>query len=187
NCRHRPIWRLLRFIGIDPTKHGWNGWLSTQRSEPQQALGDRWLTWSRAASALAALHGIPGWLGDLLRLITAKGDPNDVRTDGKEGIWYAPLSTAKHKRVGARERVLDAAQRTQRLTVELDALATQILFEGDRAIGVEYLKGRHLYRASATPSADAGQRRRVTAGRDALVCGGAFNSTPLLTLSRIGP
>ena len=187
NCRHRPVWRFLRLFGIDPTQHGWNGWLSIERFEPQQALGDRWLTWSMAASALAALHGIPGWLADLRRLVTAKGDPNDVRTDGKEGIWYSPLSTARHRRVGARERVLDAARRTRRLTVELDALATQILFDGDRAIGVEYLKGRHLYRAAATPSADAGERRRVLARREVIVCGGAFNSPQLLMLSGIGP
>ncbi|MGH8733414.1 MAG: GMC family oxidoreductase, partial [Burkholderiales bacterium] len=188
NCRHRPIWRFLRLIGIDPTRHGWNGWLSIERFEPQQALGDRWLTWSMAASALSALHGIPGWLGDVLRLLTAKGDPNDVRTDGKEGIWYAPLSTAKHRRMGARERVLDVAQRhPERLTIELDALATQILFEGDRAVGVEYLKGRHLYSVSVTPSKETGERRRVMARCEVIVCGGAFNSPQLLMLSGIGP
>jgi choline dehydrogenase-like flavoprotein len=188
DCRHRPVWRFLRRFGIDPTRHGWNGWLRIERFEPQQALGDRWLTWSMAASALAALHGMPGWIGDLLRLVTAKGDPNDVRTDGKEGIWYSPLSTARHRRVGARERVLDVAQRhSQRLTVELDALATQILFDGDRAIGVEYLKGQHLYSASAMPPTEPGERRRIFARREVIVCGGAFNSPQLLMLSGIGP
>ena len=24
DCRHRPIWRFLRFFGIDPTRHGWS-------------------------------------------------------------------------------------------------------------------------------------------------------------------
>jgi choline dehydrogenase-like flavoprotein len=188
DCRHRPIWRSLRFLGLDPTGHGWNGWLRIERFEPQQALSDRWLTWSMAASALAALHGIPGWLGMLLRLVRAKGDPNDVRTDGKEGIWYAPLSTAGHRRVGARERVLEvAARQPKRLTVELDALATQVLFDGERAIGVEYLKGRHLYDVSATPSKQPGERRRVMARREVIVCGGAFNSPQLLMLSGIGP
>ncbi|MEZ5831835.1 MAG: GMC family oxidoreductase N-terminal domain-containing protein [Dongiaceae bacterium] len=188
DCRHRPIWRLLRFLGIDPTQHGWNGWLRIERFEPQQALSDRWLTWSMAASALAALHGIPGWLAMLFRLIRAKGDPNDVRTDGKEGIWYAPLSTARHRRAGTRERVLDVARRhPETLTVELDALATQVLFEGDRAIGVEYLKGRHLYGASAAPSGEQGERRRVIARREVILCGGAFNTPQLLMLSGMGP
>jgi len=188
DCRHRPIWRFLRLLGLDPTGHGWNGWLRIERFEPQQALGDRWLTWSMAAGALAALHGIPGWLGMLLRLVRAKGDPNDVRTDGKEGVWYAPLSTAGHRRVGARERVLEVvARQPKRLTVELDALATQVLFDGDRAIGVEYLKGRHLYSVSATPSTESGERRRILARREVIICGGAFNSPQLLMLSGIGP
>ena len=26
-CHHRPLWSALRHIGIDPTGHGWNGWL----------------------------------------------------------------------------------------------------------------------------------------------------------------
>ncbi|HWA46828.1 MAG TPA: GMC oxidoreductase [Dongiaceae bacterium] len=188
DCRHRPIWRLLSLFGINPSAHGWDGWLRIERFEPQEALRDRSLVWSMAASALAALHGIPGWLATLLRLVIGKGDPNDTRTDGKEGIWYTPLSTAKHRRVGARERVLDAqARHPDRLIVELDALATNILFDGDRAIGVEYLKGRHLYRASATPSKEAGERRRVIARREVIVCGGAFNSPQLLMLSGIGP
>lgn len=188
DCRHRPVWRLLRRLGIDPTKHGWDGWLRIERFEPQQAFGDRWLTWSMAASALAALHGMPGWLGDLLRLITGKGDPNDVRTGGKEGIWYTPLSTSGHRRVGARERVLDvAARHPRRLRIELDALAMEVLFDGDRAVGVEYLKGRRLYSVSAKPSDQPGERRRLIARREVIICGGAFNSPQLLMLSGIGP
>jgi choline dehydrogenase len=188
DCRHRPVWRFLSLFGINPSEHGWAGWLRVERFEPQEALRDRSLVWSMTASALAALHGIPGWLATLLRLAIGKGDPNDARTDGKEGVWYTPLSTSKHCRVGTRERVLDVQQRHgDRLIVELDALATHILFDGDRAVGVEYLKGRHLYRASATPSAGAGERRRVIARREVIICGGAFNSPQLLMLSGIGP
>jgi choline dehydrogenase-like flavoprotein len=187
DCRHRPIWRFLRHFGIDPTEHGWNGWLRTERFDPQEAISDHWLVWNMTASALRALHGIPGWLAMLLRLVVGKGDPNDVRTDGKEGIWYTPLSTAGHRRVGTRERVLEvAARQTKRLTVELDALATQVLFDGDRAIGVEYLKGRHLYKVSKAGAAGPGERRRVFARREVILCGGAFNSPQLLMLSGIG-
>ena len=28
DCRHRPLWRALRRVGLDPTGHGWGGWLS---------------------------------------------------------------------------------------------------------------------------------------------------------------
>jgi len=188
DCRHRPIWRFLRHLGIDPTGHGWNGWLRIERFEPQEAISDHWLVWSMAASALAALHGIPGWLAMLLRLVIGKGDPNDVRTDGKEGVWYTPLSTTGHRRVGTRERVLEvAARRPKQLTIELDALATQVLFDGERAIGVEYLKGRHLYKVSKAGATEPGERRRIMARREVIVCGGAFNSPQLLMLSGLGP
>ena len=39
-CHHRPLWRALRRFGIDPTGHGWDGWLRTERSMPLEALGD---------------------------------------------------------------------------------------------------------------------------------------------------
>ncbi len=58
-------------------------------------------------------------------------------------------ATDRHRRVGTRERLLDvAARHPDRLRIELNALATRVLFDADnRAIGVEYLKGEHLYRA----------------------------------------
>lgn len=187
DCRHRPVWRFLRHFGIDPTGHGWNGWLRIERFEPQEAIGDRWLVWGMAASAWAALHGIFGWLG-WLRLVIGKGDPNTVYNNGREGVCYAPLSTAGHRRVGTRERLLAvAAREPKRLTIELHALATQVLFDGERAVGVEYLKGPRLYKVSKNRSGETGERRRVVARREVIVCGGAFNSPQLLMLSGIGP
>ena len=52
------------------------------------------------------------------------------------------------------------------------ALATRILFEGGRAVGVEYLKG--------------GERRIARAEREVMLCGGVINSPQLLMLSGIG-
>ncbi|HNB25914.1 MAG TPA: GMC family oxidoreductase N-terminal domain-containing protein [Alphaproteobacteria bacterium] len=188
DCRHRPIWRLLRLVGLDPTGHGWNGWLRTERFEPQEALRDRALVWTMVSAALAALHGVPGWLATLRRLLIGKGDPNDSRTAGREGVWYAPLSTAGHRRIGTRERLLDVrARHPDSLRIELDALATRVLFDGTRAIGVEYLKGRQLYRASPAANGAAGETRQVIAAREVILCGGAFNTPQLLMLSGIGP
>ena len=51
--------------------------------------------------------------------------------------------------------------------------ATRILFEGNRAVGVEYLRG--------------GERRVVRAAREVVVSGGAVNSPQLLQLSGVGP
>ena len=82
-----------------------------------------------------------------------KLDPNDWRLVKKNsiGLRYVPLSTNNHARIGTRERVLEiACKYPDRLRVELNALATRVLFDDhNRAIGVEYLKGRRLYRAHA--------------------------------------
>src|SRR2546429_197710 len=38
NCRYRPFWRWLSRFGIDPTGHGWTGWLSTELAAPAAAF-----------------------------------------------------------------------------------------------------------------------------------------------------
>ena len=55
NCHHRWLWRCLARIGIDPTGHGWDGWLHTEKVIPRDALADRNLLQIIAASAKAAL------------------------------------------------------------------------------------------------------------------------------------
>jgi choline dehydrogenase-like flavoprotein len=81
-----------------------------------------------------------------------------------------------------------AERHPDRLTIELNALATRVLFdEENRAVGVEYLKGARLYRAHAAPSAETGELRRASVAREVIVAGGAFNTPQLLMLSGIGP
>lgn len=58
------------------------------------------------------------------------------------------------------------------LTVLTKAHATRVLFEGKRATGVAYRQG--------------GQEKQVTAKREVILCGGAFNSPQLLQLSGVG-
>ena len=58
------------------------------------------------------------------------------------------------------------------LDVETRALVTKVLFQGDRAVGVEYA---HRW----------GPVKRVTAG-EVILCGGAINSPQLLQLSGVG-
>jgi choline dehydrogenase len=96
--------------------------------------------------------------------------------------------TRNHQRSGTRERVLDVASRCP-LHVELDALATEIIFrEGTaQATGVRYLKGSRLYRAFCPPGAGPGEVREVRASREVILAGGAFNTPQLLMLSGIGP
>ena len=41
NCHHRPLLRLLSRIGFNPTRHGWKGWLHTEKAIPMAMLFER--------------------------------------------------------------------------------------------------------------------------------------------------
>ena len=76
-----------------------------------------------------------------------------------------------------------------RLKIELNALATEVLFdERNCAIGVAYLKGAKLYRA-VLRSGDRrpGTPQKAYAAKEVILSGGAFNTPQLLMLSGIGP
>ncbi len=190
-CHHRPLWRALRRIGIDPTGHGWDGWLHTEEAMPHQALGDRELLKTLRSTAHSFVANLPHPITAVLGWLWGHGDPNTRRWGRRSfaGLCYMPLSTRGHRRMGARERLLQAAaDHPGRLHVELHALATRvILAEDGTATGVEYLKGERLYRAHASPSAIPGEARQVRTRREVILCGGAFNTPQLLMLSGIGP
>ncbi|MDM0110972.1 GMC family oxidoreductase [Variovorax sp. J22R133] len=191
NCRHRPVWRLLRHVGFDPTGHGWNGWLRTEKSMPLSVLHDNGLIRTVVSTVGTFTHKLPTPLRSAWNWIRGGvGDPNSRRfTPGSfEGICYTPLATSGHRRFGVRERLIDVKRRfPDRLHIELDALATRVLFDARGAAnGVEFLKGAHLYRAHAKPNAGQGDRREVRAQREVILCGGAFNTPQLLMLSGIG-
>ena len=77
-------------------------------------------------------------------------------------------------RNGRRHSAADAYLRPvlNRLKIEVQALATRIIFAGPRAVGVEYIRNS--------------QRFSVRAEKEILVCGGVINSPQLLMLSGIG-
>ena len=190
NCHHRPLSRWLSKIGINPTRHGFKGWLSTEKAIPMVSLGNRDLLRTIWDCAMEALVDI-GHVGERARwLIESQLDPNDWRTvkESAFGMRYTPLTTSNHKRVGSRERVLEVAGRhPKRLTIEMDALATRVILDQDqRAIGVEYLKGKRLYRAHGRPGTEAGEKRQVYCSREVILAGGTFNTPQLLMLSGIG-
>ncbi len=191
NCHHRPLERWLAKIGINPTWHGWNGWLHTERSMPGSALRDLALEKTIVTSALEAWAD-DGRLGKRTWWAAEGGfDPNDWRLvrQNAVGIRYLPMTTHGHRRNGARERVLDIARRYPRnLRIVLNALASKVILDADnRATGVEYLRGERLYRAHAKPSGAGGERLTIHASREVILAGGAFNSPQLLMLSGIGP
>ncbi|MGE8943125.1 GMC family oxidoreductase [Leptospira interrogans] len=89
-----------------------------------------------------------------------------------EGVGIYQINTRSGFRESAARAYLRPALKTGRVCLETEALATQILFEGRRAIGIAY----HQH----------GQSRQARAEAGVIVAAGAFNSPQLLQLSGIG-
>ncbi|HMH52760.1 MAG TPA: GMC oxidoreductase [Candidatus Acidoferrum sp.] len=191
NCHHRLFpYRWLGKLGINWTRHGWSGWLRTEKEMPEAVLRDKALKTMLLDAAIDAFERCDDPVEQARWWFKSQLDPNDWRRvrDNISGACYAPMTTSRHRRTGARERVMDVACKyPDRLTVELNALATRVLFgEGNRAVGVEYLKGERLYRASGGAAGNGGELRTVNASREVILAGGAFNTPQLLMLSGIG-
>ena len=100
---------------------------------------------------------------------------DDVNGYRQEGFAKFDRNIRRGRRLSAARRVPapgDGRDRTSRCSTRV--LTTKVLFDGTRAVGVEYAsRGRH------------GQRARSSAARSSC-CGGAFNSPQLLQLSGVG-
>ena len=90
----------------------------------------------------------------------------------QEGFGYSQQTIRDGRRCSAAAAYLRPAMARPNLDVETNALATKILFEGHRAVGVEYLK--------------ANEPRIGRAEREVVLAGGVINSPQLLMLSGIG-
>ena len=187
NCRHRRPERFWRTVGIDPSRHGWSGWLPTEKAAPEEAIADKQV---RRVIAQSVNNTMKEFGAPSLSRLEALFDPNDWRVVERDetGPRYAPLTTSNHQRVGARERLLSVAkQHPDRLRIELNALATRVLFDDrNRAVGVEYQKGERLYAAHPNASTGGAETRIASARREVILAGGAFNTPQLLMLSGIG-
>jgi len=98
---------------------------------------------------------------------------DDFNGPSQEGAGYFQLTARNGRRCTTAVGYLRQAKRRPNLAVVTDALASRILFDGRRAIGVEYRVGDTA--------------RVAHAGCEVIVAGGAFNSPQLLQLSGLGP
>jgi choline dehydrogenase len=191
NCRHRPLLRWLSKIGLNPSRHGWNGWLRTETADPRASVNDRALVETVLCESFQALLEDGQQPEEIRWTLESALDPNDWRLVKRNAIGarYLPLTTHGGRRVGARERVKDVARHLpENLKIVKHALATRVILdERNRAVGVEYLKGERLYRAHAQPSEAAGEPSTIYASQEVILAGGAFNTPQLLMLSGIGP
>ena len=168
----------------DDASHGYDGWLGVTRANPSVGGREPLFLDIIATMEDAARERFPerDWDSPL--------DPNDKRVvaAGAEGMMFVPVAVSDGVRNGARERVLDVAAQTTNLTLRTDALVTRVVFDGTRAIGVEYAEGASLYRADPRSNANPLPPTRIARARhEVILCGGAFNTPQLLALSGIGP
>jgi choline dehydrogenase len=97
----------------------------------------------------------------------------DVNGAEQEGVGYYQLTVKNGQRCSAAVAYLHPVMGRKNLVVETRALATRILIEDGRAVGVEFLQG--------------GERRTARAAKEVILAGGAVNSPQLLQVSGIGP
>ncbi|WP_425230005.1 GMC family oxidoreductase [Sphingomonas sp.] len=110
-----------------------------------------------------------------IRAGEAMGWPRKVdinAPDNADGIGYAPRTISRGKRQSAAVAFLRPAEKRANLTVLTDCTVNRVVFEGKRAVGVEYLRDRTV--------------EQVTARREIIVCGGAMASPGILERSGVG-
>jgi choline dehydrogenase len=144
------------------------------RSEDQQRGAD-------------ALHGVGGPLAvsdvseehplcdAFIKACEQAGYPRNDDFNGptQEGAGYFQMTTRNGRRVSTARGYLKDARKRHNLRIESDALTTRVLFEGKRAVGVEYRQN--------------GTTHTARANAEVILSGGAFNSPQLLQLSGVGP
>jgi choline dehydrogenase len=96
-------------------------------------------------------------------------EPNQAEP---QGFCETRVTQRRGARWSTADGYLRPALKRPNLTLLTEATATKVLFDGHRAVGVEFDQG--------------GTRRVVRARREVVLCGGAINSPQLLMLSGIG-
>ncbi|MGX7896780.1 GMC family oxidoreductase [Tsuneonella sp. HG222] len=96
----------------------------------------------------------------------------DLNDGDQEGVTWFQLTAKKGRRHSAANAYLHPAMGRENLLVETRAMTTRILFEGKRAVGVEFMQN--------------GEKRRVMAAREVILSAGSVESPKLLEISGVG-
>ena len=97
----------------------------------------------------------------------------DLNGRMQEGVGYSQMTRKGRFRGSTARTFLAEARRRDNLRIETDALATRLLLEGKRCVGVAFRQ--------------RGMDREARAAREVILCGGSVNSPHLLQISGIGP
>ncbi len=172
----------------NPTRHGFDGWLSTEITDPALFAQDR-----NMKRILLSAEREAGRKNVLDKFFRQELDPNSwqVTLKDTEGLYNVPQATRDGRRRGPRDLIREtAAALPNNLIVKTNTLVTRVIFRGKDAVGVEYLEGAHLYRADPQAASDGPEpqpRKVMYAAREIILAAGAFNSPQILKLSGIGP
>jgi choline dehydrogenase len=98
---------------------------------------------------------------------------SDINGYRQEGFGRLDMTVHEGRRWSAADAYLKPAMNRPNLLVRIRSLATQVIFEGRRAVGVRYRQD--------------GIERIALAAREVILSGGPINSPQLLKLSGIGP
>ena len=112
--------------------------------------------------------------GAFFSAVKQAGHPitQDVNGYQQEGFAAFDRNVKRGRRFSAARAYLHPVKRRRNLTVQCRALATKLITEGKKVVGVEY-------------SLPFGRNKSVRA-KEVILCGGAFNSPQLLQVSGIG-
>ena len=156
-----PTWSYAHALPYFRKQESWEGGASAYRGG-DGPLSIRFSTYQDplvdAYVAAAQATGLP-WTDDL----------NGPR---QEGIGRNQNTIRNGRRCSAAVAYLRPAMARANLTIEVHALASRVLIEGGRAVGVAYLQD--------------GKKKTARAHREVILAGGVINSPQLLMLSGIG-
>jgi choline dehydrogenase len=178
--------------------HGYDGWLHTDTAPLDIVLKDPQLL-SLLTGGAFALGNITHTLMNFGTLLLGDANADSLARDTKPGYYQIPLSSTDGRRNGPREFITAVRDATNPdgskkypLDVRMNCHVTRVVFDTSvsppRATGVEFLDGKHLYRASPLAHhSQPGTPGSATASREVIVAGGAYNSPQILKLSGVGP
>ena len=98
---------------------------------------------------------------------------NDFNGEDQEGVGFYQVTQKKGRRWSTAQAYLREAEKRHNVTVITKAQVTNVILEGKRAVGINYIQ--------------KGKEYSMTANYEVILCGGAINSPQLLMLSGIGP
>ncbi len=157
-----PLWDYAHVLPYFKRSENWEGGQDTYRGDQ----GPLHVTFARFQDPIVEAYREAALSTGILET----PDYNGVQ---QEGISTPQQNIYRGRRVSAASAYLRPAIKRPNLTLKIKALATRVLFEGGRAVGVAY--------------EEEGVRNEARAIGEVLLAGGTINTPQLLMLSGVGP